>query len=258
MNDPSKGTPGQPLKIFFESLQSRPDLREASFYLDEISFPAFLADSRTSTAFDYIADNYPQTVLLLCENDTVLATCFACPICLPDNQLPDHGWEGAIGIALAGGTPSALFAFSISVAASARGMGLGGQIVECLKIKAKELGVSRVITPVRPTGINKYPRLTVEEYSHLVDDRTSESVDAWIRTLQRHGGRVAGIGTDSHVIKMDDGDWPSVVQWEEWTSMKFPQDGEYEIPGGCAKLKIHDGVGEYHEDCIWVTIDTSR
>jgi len=40
--------------------------------------------------------------------------------------------------------------------------------------------------------------------------------------------------------------------WEEWTGMRFPTDGEYIFPGGLAPLVIQDGVGVHVEPNVWI------
>ena len=40
--------------------------------------------------------------------------------------------------------------------------------------------------------------------------------------------------------------------------MKFPKDGKYDIPRGNASLDIHDGIGEYREECIWIVYDLTK
>lgn len=241
--------------ISIDTLHSRPDLRHAVSKLDVESFPKFLTSSRTAEAFRYVTDNYPETILFIHKEGSILAACFSAPLELQNSLPPSGGWEGAMGAVLAGGNPNALFAFSISVAADARGLGLGGKIIDALRDKAKDLGYSTIITPIRPTALKKHPSLSLEDYAYLVDSRTGYSIDPWIRTLQRHNSQVIGIGQNSHVVKTDDGSWPTVEQWKNWTGLDFPADGEYDITGGCAKLKVHDGIGEYREDCIWMAVN---
>ncbi len=44
----------------------------------------------------------------------------------------------------------------------------------------------------------------------------------------------------------------SVEDWEAWTEMRFPGDGEYVFPGALATLVVEDGVGTHVEPNIWV------
>jgi hypothetical protein len=43
-----------------------------------------------------------------------------------------------------------------------------------------------------------------------------------------------------------------VSDWEEWTDMTFPEDGDYVSPAGLAPLSVRDGVESYWEPDIWM------
>ena len=43
-----------------------------------------------------------------------------------------------------------------------------------------------------------------------------------------------------------------VSDWEEWTGMQFPEDGEYVFPQGLAPLSVRNGIGSYWEPNIWM------
>ena len=44
----------------------------------------------------------------------------------------------------------------------------------------------------------------------------------------------------------------TVDEWQEWTEVVFPEDGEYVFPGGLAPLTVRDGGGEYWEPNVWM------
>ncbi len=44
----------------------------------------------------------------------------------------------------------------------------------------------------------------------------------------------------------------SVQDWQRWTGMEFPEDGEYVFPGGLAPLTVYGDVGEYYEPNVWM------
>jgi hypothetical protein len=46
-----------------------------------------------------------------------------------------------------------------------------------------------------------------------------------------------------------------VRDWESWTRMPFPEDGEYVFPGGLTLLNISGGSGSYWEPNVWVQHD---
>jgi GNAT superfamily N-acetyltransferase len=230
--------------------------------LDVNSFPEFLVDnSHTKDKFIWLADVFKDSHIVFLDDkkERVLAVGFSAPMHLDDDALPENGWEGGVDKIISDyeqkKKPNTLMALSASVSVDARGQGLGGKILEGYLQRAQELNLSKVIAPARPISKNKFPDLTMEEYVNLYDSDTGEHRDPWIRTHIRCGGKIAGIGRNSHVVHFADGSWPSVQKWQEWTGMNFNKDGFYDIPDGNAKLHIHDGIGEYREDCIWIVYD---
>jgi hypothetical protein len=43
-----------------------------------------------------------------------------------------------------------------------------------------------------------------------------------------------------------------VAEWEEWTGMRFPEDGSYVFPEALAPLEVRDGTGRHVEPNVWV------
>ena len=43
-----------------------------------------------------------------------------------------------------------------------------------------------------------------------------------------------------------------VADWEAWTGMRFPDDGEYVFPGALATLAVAAGVGTHVEPNVWI------
>ena len=46
----------------------------------------------------------------------------------------------------------------------------------------------------------------------------------------------------------------TVAEWEEWTGMRFPDDGQYTFPAGLAPVEIDHGqdLGSYWEPNVWI------
>ncbi|HEV2811460.1 MAG TPA: hypothetical protein VGV93_13810 [Acidimicrobiales bacterium] len=47
----------------------------------------------------------------------------------------------------------------------------------------------------------------------------------------------------------------SVEEWEQWTGLPLPDDGDYVFPGGLAPLTVTEGVGRYWEPNVWMLHD---
>ena len=43
-----------------------------------------------------------------------------------------------------------------------------------------------------------------------------------------------------------------VADWEEWTGMRFPVDGEYVFPEALATLEVRNGIGTHIEPNVWL------
>jgi hypothetical protein len=44
----------------------------------------------------------------------------------------------------------------------------------------------------------------------------------------------------------------SRAEWEEWTGLQFPEDGDYVIPGGLVPVRFEKGAGTYIEPNVWM------
>jgi hypothetical protein len=102
-----------------------------------------------------------------------------------------------------------------------------------------------VIAPVRPTWKERYPLIPIEEYLRW---RRPDGAhfDPWIRIHERAGGEILAPAPRSMVV------CGSASEWEEWTGMAFPADGEYVFPGCLATVRFEGGVGTHVEPNVWV------
>lgn len=44
----------------------------------------------------------------------------------------------------------------------------------------------------------------------------------------------------------------TIDEWEGWTGLEFPDDGEYVVPGGLVPVRFADGKGTYLEPNVWM------
>jgi hypothetical protein len=44
----------------------------------------------------------------------------------------------------------------------------------------------------------------------------------------------------------------TVAEWEEWTGMHFPEDGDYVVPGALVPVTFAEGLGVYVEPNVWM------
>jgi hypothetical protein len=90
-------------------------------------------------------------------------------------------------------------------------------------------GMSHLIEPVRPSYKNRYPKTPIEQYVTWTCD-TGEPFDPWIRIHTRRGGQI--VKPIPHSMRITG----TVPEWEQWTGMRFPGDGQYTFAVGCAPV----------------------
>ncbi len=161
------------------------------------------------------------------------------------DDLPTGWEEGFVRGMTSDEPPTALMAIAISVAPARQGQRLSSRMIESFKENARNAGLRSVIAPVRPTSKERYPLIPIERY---VEWRRAYGghFDPWIRIHEHIGGEILACAPESMTLRAPTADW------EEWTEMRFPEDGDYVFPGGLAPLVVRDGVGVHVEPNVWV------
>jgi hypothetical protein len=44
----------------------------------------------------------------------------------------------------------------------------------------------------------------------------------------------------------------SLEEWEGWTGLEFPEDGDYVVPGALVPVQFEGGRGTYLEPNVWM------
>lgn len=166
-------------------------------------------------------------------------------------------WEGteedleggidAIGLraAAAGGAPNAVSALAAEVIRPYQNRGLSGLLLSAMAEAAHHEGFDRLVAPVRPSMKDRYPLVPIDEYANW-QRADGLPFDPWLRVHVRLGGRIVRPEPRSLEITAPLGDW------ERWTGLALPADGEYVFPGGLAPLSVAGGTGRYWEPNVWV------
>lgn len=227
----------------------RPDLRERRHdELSGVTFPEYMHNNEPGNRFwGRLYSDFPQFQVALVERDELLAEAHAVPVPW-DGTLGDlpSGWEEGFVRGMTSSDPAtALMAIAISVAPTRQGQRLSGRMIETFKENARAAGLDSVIAPVRPTLKERYPLVPIERYIKWRRDDGS-NFDPWIRIHEHVGGEILAPAPESMVIRAP------VADWEEWTDMVFPDDGEYVFPGGLATLTVRDGIGTHVEPNVWL------
>lgn len=228
----------------------RPDLRARRHEeLTRPTFPEYMNNNEPGELYwDRLYADFPDFQVALVDDDELLAEAHA--VSLPwDGSLDDlpSGWDEGFVRGMTSDRPhTALMAISISVAPEHQGRRLSGRMIRTFvdSADANELAEG-VIAPVRPTWKEHYPLIAIERYLEWRRDDGSH-FDPWIRVHERMGGEILAAARESMTIRAP------VADWEEWTGMRFPADGEYVFPGGLSTLAISNGMGTHVEPNVWM------
>jgi hypothetical protein len=141
--------------------------------------------------------------------------------------------------------PTALSALAAEVAVDHQGEGLSGLVIQSMSAAARAGGLGSLVAPVRPSWKDRYPITPIDRYATWIRD-DGLPFDPWLRVHARLGGIIIRSELESLRIEAP------ITEWERWTGMAFPENGNYVFPRGLAPLSVHDGVGLYWEPNVWV------
>jgi GNAT superfamily N-acetyltransferase len=227
----------------------RPDLlRLRHDRLSRATFPEYMHHNESGGRYwDRLYEDFPDFQLALLDGDDLVAELHSVPTAWDGSSgdLPT-GWDDAFLRAFESGrTSDVLCALAISVHPDAQSRGLAARMLNEMRAAAATASLRELIAPVRPTLKPRYPLIPVEEYMTW---RRSDGThfDPWIRVHERIGGVILAPAPASMLLEA------AVADWEEWTEMRFPADGDYVVPGMLAPLEVRDGLGRHVEPNIWL------
>jgi GNAT superfamily N-acetyltransferase len=227
----------------------RPDLRAVRFEtLSRRTFPTFMHHNQSGTRYwRRLYDEHPDYQLALVDDGALVAELHSVPVPW-DGSLEDlpPGWDDAFVRAFESERDAdVLCALAISVLPERQGERLSGRMLSAMREAAAAHGLRELIAPVRPTRKERYPLIEIERY---VEWRRADGshFDPWIRLHERVGGEVFAAAPESMVIEAP------AAEWEEWTGLDLPEDGEYIVPGMLAPLLVRGGVGRHVEPNVWM------
>lgn len=166
-------------------------------------------------------------------------------------ELPEEGWDWVIQQAVMddkhGVKPNLLAAVFVGVREEHKKHGLSRSILLSFKPTARQHGFENLVIPVRPNEKPNYPLTSMDDYITWKNDN-GLPFDLWLRIQERAGGRVLKVCHKSKTVRGTRADW------ETWTGMKFPQSGQYIIPGALSPMDmdIDRDIGMYIEPNVWM------
>ncbi len=253
------GNPTLKKHIIIQSAKQRPDLKGDAGEILYKYWPLFMQNSSADDEYwdELFEPDFSQfqqfAILQQGEEQELIGTAHSVPFPWEGDsleQLPDNAWDEVFrrGIAARGkAVKKMLSALSVTISPEFRGKNLSALLIGSLKQAAIDAGMEGLVVPVRPTLKQNYPLQDFVQYCGWKNDN-NEPFDPWIRTHWRLGAKIIRPAMHSMYINA------SLDKWQEWTGMKFPQSGQYIIPGGLVPLEvdIQQQMGYYIEPNLWM------
>ena len=194
-----------------------------------------------------------QLALYDAENGRVAAMGNSFPLRWDDSleNLPEGGWDWAFAEAVRnhkqGASPNFHCAIQIVIHPDYQGRGLSAPMINAVRAVTTSRGFGSLIIPARPNEKSRYPLISMDDY---ITWQTEEGLlfDAWLRVHARVGGRIVKVCRESKIVR------GTRAEWEEWTKMKFPQSGQYVVPGALnpVEMNVEEDQGVYIEPNVWL------
>jgi hypothetical protein len=146
--------------------------------------------------------------------------------------------------------PNVLSALAAEVDQGYQGAGLSRLVIATMAAIARHHRMPSLVAPVRPNWKDRYPIIPIERYAAWCRP-DGLPFDPWMRVHTRLGARILRPEPQSMHIT------GPAADWQEWTGLAFPEDGQYTFPGGLAPLRVSRGEGDYWEPNVWMIHDTS-
>jgi GNAT superfamily N-acetyltransferase len=230
--------------------------RQLAGDIAEASWPEFMMhDPIANENWHELFDRFEefQFAMLDTETDHLAAMGNSLPFHWnqPLEELPERGWDWVFLQAIEDHknrvAPNIQSAIQIAIHPDYQGQGLSMEMVRAMGAIGKSKGFRHLVAPVRPNLKSKYPLTSIDDY---VKWTTNESLpfDAWLRVHARAGAKIIKPCHEAMTIR------GSRPEWEQWTGLKFPQSGEYYIPGALnpIKMDVEKDEGIYIEPNVWM------
>lgn len=238
----------------YTTLAEQPELEAAMPRLHSESWPEFVLNDPVAIRYwGSLFSTFPEFQYVLCdEQGEALAAGHGIPLAWDGTQegLP-AGWDAALEQGFRdyeeGHPPTALCGLSIVIAPGFQGKGLGESMAREMKAITARHRLKDLLIPIRPSLKSQHPIMPMEVYVQWKRE-DGEPFDPWLRIHRRLGAKVLSLAPRSMVIT------ESVSKWEEWTGMRFPESGQYIVPGALSPIVIDRArdLGRYEEPNIWI------
>jgi GNAT superfamily N-acetyltransferase len=232
------------------------DYRDRAGDIAVAAWPEFmLHDAIAGEYWHELFDRFSeyQFALLDTETDQMAAMGNSLPFSWEEeiSELPEGGWDWVFIKAVEDHennlAPNIQSAIQIAIHPDYRSHGLSTKMVQAMRAIGKSKGFKYLVAPVRPNQKSQYPLISIDDYIHWTNDE-GLPFDAWLRVHARLGARIIKPCHEAMTIR------GTCAEWEEWTGLKFPQNGTYYIPGALnpMDIDIKKDEGVYVEPNVWM------
>jgi hypothetical protein len=207
-------------------------------------WPRFMSEDQIVSKFwPRLYDVFPDFQLWAVDGKRTIG--YACTVPVTWDGTPEQrGLDWALSNGQAG-PPTTLCAVVAGLIPEYRGKGVSGPLLRRMASLGTAHGLDSMIAPVRPTWKERYPLIPIERYV-LWRREDGFHYDPWIRAHERVGAEVLSPAPKSMTVQ------GSREEWEEWTGLQFPEDGDYVVPRALVPVRVEGGVGTYVEPNVWV------
>jgi GNAT superfamily N-acetyltransferase len=232
------------------------DYHDRAGEIADASWPEFMlhdpiADEHWHNLFERFGDY--QFAMLDTENGRMAAMGNSLPFHWdqPLEDLPEGGWDWVFMKAIEdhknGVAPNIQSAIQVAIHPDYQRQGLSTKMIEAMQAIGKSKRFKDLVAPVRPSQKSQYPLISIDDYITWTKDG-GLPFDAWLRVHARLGGKIIKLCHEAMVIS------GNVTTWEKWTGLKFPQSGQYIIPGAlnAINMNVEKDEGVYIEPNVWM------
>jgi hypothetical protein len=237
------------------NFKERPDLYDLQNAICGRAFPEFLYYSQIADKYwERMIAYYKEYQLLILKDHEIVSVinCMPMNLDIPDEALPQEAFNWGIEKGIkdfeAGKKINAVMGVQIIIPKEYQGKGLSSTAVEALKNMCVNRGIKRLVIPIRPSLKSKYPINSMDNY---IQWKNSDGLpfDPWLRVHVKNNAQIISVCKNAVEVA------GTVNEWETWTKMKFPESGEYVVPGALCPVKIdlENNLGTYIEPNVWVS-----
>lgn len=236
------------------TLARRPDLEPAVRSMSADVLPEFMHHDADANRYwgRLFTDFADFQIAIVDDEDHLVAAGNSVPLFWNGSA---EGLPGGVGASVERGVadlengraPNVTSALLAMVVPGEQGHGLSGVVLQAMKSVAAARGFSALIAPVRPTLKHRYPLTPMNRYWRWTRP-DGLPFDPWLRVHKRLGAEFLKVAPKSMTVT------GAISEWQEWTSMSFPESGPYVVPGAFQPIvmDLERDLGVYEEPNVWV------